>query len=378
MYCSNCGEKLEDDWNICPYCKIKIIKEFVQEEVSDSYDEKKGEMISPVVKKVSLSYKVVIGFVCAILVVGMMAYVTIRLSRNKEVENVSGSLDDNDLENKVENNRMDENNINKDELIDYDSSNDLKEKIAIDEQNSDASISLDDIYILPDSSSRILEGHDIDEIDVGKLQLAINEIYARHGRKFNDPTIQEYFNKMSWYHGTIAPEEFNEDILSDIEKRNITSIKNRLNLLENGNEKLDYVVTYGALISNAAALANNSSAYYLWDIDQDGVKELILKEGTSESDYIISFYTYSDGYSEKIGEISGSHSTPCAVQDMDGIEIETVYMGYKRVTRILKSEKNIYSEIVYEEENGIDEYTCFPMEGCSVNSFQLLESGTEF
>ena len=55
--------------------------------------------------------------------------------------------------------------------------------------------------------------------------IARNEIYARHGRKFNDSELQEYFNGKSWYNGTIAPENFNADaILSDIEQANLKLI----------------------------------------------------------------------------------------------------------------------------------------------------------
>lgn len=233
-------------------------------------------------------------------------------------------------------------------------------------------------YILPDSSSRVLEELEIEDFSTDELQLSINEIYARHGRKFNDSMIQEYFDDMVWYHGTIESEDFTEDILSDIEKKNIVLIKNRINLLENGELDIDYTSVYGSLVSLASTLPNNSSTYYLWDIDNDGTKELILKEGTSESDYIISFYTYNAGQVSKMESISGTHSTVCMEQRMIGILINTSYMGYEKITRITKSENKIYEEIVYEKENSYGEYTCFPLEGCSVNSYELLETAGEF
>ena len=49
---------------------------------------------------------------------------------------------------------------------------------------------------------------------------ARNEIYARHGRRFKDDELQEYFNSKSWYEGTIDPDDFAENILSDIEIQN--------------------------------------------------------------------------------------------------------------------------------------------------------------
>lgn len=52
-----------------------------------------------------------------------------------------------------------------------------------------------------------------------------DEIYARHGRMFDDTAIQDYFNSKSWYYGVIAAGSFTEDMLSQIEKDNIRLIK---------------------------------------------------------------------------------------------------------------------------------------------------------
>lgn len=82
-----------------------------------------------------------------------------------------------------------------------------------------------DSYILPDSSSRELTIADISGLSHDQLDLARNEIYARHGRKFTNPTLQNYFNSQAWYTGTIEPEDFTDDMLSDIEKNNIQFIK---------------------------------------------------------------------------------------------------------------------------------------------------------
>ena len=82
-----------------------------------------------------------------------------------------------------------------------------------------------DSYILSDSSSRELTIADISGLSHDQLELARNEIYARHGRKFTNPTLQNYFDSQAWYTGTIEPEDFTDDMLSDIEKSNIQFIK---------------------------------------------------------------------------------------------------------------------------------------------------------
>ena len=53
-----------------------------------------------------------------------------------------------------------------------------------------------------------------------ECKIARNEIYARHGRKFNDQNLQAYFNARAWYEGTVEPDDFKESVLSDIENAN--------------------------------------------------------------------------------------------------------------------------------------------------------------
>lgn len=75
-------------------------------------------------------------------------------------------------------------------------------------------------YIIPDSSSRIIDLSEIENLTAEELRLARNEIYARHGRKFQDVELQNYFNSKTWYRGTIEPKDFTDNMLSDIEKAN--------------------------------------------------------------------------------------------------------------------------------------------------------------
>ena len=81
-----------------------------------------------------------------------------------------------------------------------------------------------DEYILPNSDKELLEEDDIDELDEEELMLARNEIYARHGRRFNDKKIQSYFDTKSWYKGVVLPEEFQQETLSWKEQKNVEFI----------------------------------------------------------------------------------------------------------------------------------------------------------
>lgn len=76
-------------------------------------------------------------------------------------------------------------------------------------------------YILPESNTRAITDAEISALTPEQLRLAVNEIYARHGRKFNDSELQAWFNAKSWYSGTVAPENFSESVLSQVEKDNV-------------------------------------------------------------------------------------------------------------------------------------------------------------
>lgn len=58
-------------------------------------------------------------------------------------------------------------------------------------------------YILPDSDSKYYTKNDLKKLTQNEVRLARNEIYARHGRKFDTNEIREYFEGKDWYHGTV-------------------------------------------------------------------------------------------------------------------------------------------------------------------------------
>lgn len=82
-----------------------------------------------------------------------------------------------------------------------------------------------DAYICPFSSERILTNGDIQNMTQMQRDLARNEIYARHGRIFKEAEFRDYFNSKNWYNGYIAPEDFKESMLSDIERKNAVFIR---------------------------------------------------------------------------------------------------------------------------------------------------------
>lgn len=76
-------------------------------------------------------------------------------------------------------------------------------------------------YICYTSDMEKLSVKDVKKLSKADRRLAKNEIYARYGRKFNDESLQKYFNGKSWYDGYIEPEDFDESVFSKVEKYNI-------------------------------------------------------------------------------------------------------------------------------------------------------------
>ena len=87
-------------------------------------------------------------------------------------------------------------------------------------------------YILAESSTRALTDDDVTDMSYDDLQMAINEIYARHGRKFATGSIQSYFEGKSWYQGTVDADHFDDSVFSAVESQNIQFLLKKMEAQE--------------------------------------------------------------------------------------------------------------------------------------------------
>lgn len=53
-----------------------------------------------------------------------------------------------------------------------------------------------------------------------ELRMLRNEIYARHGRRFEDPALQRHFEAQPWYEARFGPKQFSDDWLTPVELAN--------------------------------------------------------------------------------------------------------------------------------------------------------------
>ncbi len=75
-------------------------------------------------------------------------------------------------------------------------------------------------YILVGSDVRYISKSELRGFTTEQCRLARNEIYARHGRVFDDEYLKEYFALKEWYVPSIAPDDFDESLLNSYEIAN--------------------------------------------------------------------------------------------------------------------------------------------------------------
>lgn len=98
-------------------------------------------------------------------------------------------------------------------------------------------------YILPASNTKLLTSSDIAGLSLKELNYAKNEIYARHGRKFDSNELRTYFESKSWYEGKYSAADFDANysarLLSDTERKNAEFLKNAEYAMSGGGYQLD-------------------------------------------------------------------------------------------------------------------------------------------
>ena len=81
-------------------------------------------------------------------------------------------------------------------------------------------------YVLSDSATHRYSTSELEDLSNWELYIARNEIYARHGRRFQNDDLQSYFDGQDWYEPRYSPQEFDANVtLSDVELANAETIR---------------------------------------------------------------------------------------------------------------------------------------------------------
>lgn len=172
MICSKCGHEYSDNEKNCPKCGTPSL----EPKKSDKKKSSKKKISTPII---------IVCIVALCAIVGSIFHFS--NSQNKEAQNANSK------------------------------------KVSSEKDNA---------YDYPSIDKKLLSNKELESMSESDLKLAENEIYARHGKIFDDKKYKNYFEKKSWYKPSIKAKDFDskmDDLLNDIEKENLKNIKAHLN-----------------------------------------------------------------------------------------------------------------------------------------------------
>ncbi len=186
-------------------------------------------------------------------------------------------------------------------------------------------------YILPSSNKVRLTEKDLFHLSIYNIDVARNEIYARHGYVFKNQTYTDIFTGKPWYKRN---PKFKESDLSSIERKNVEFLLSYTNRLKanfkkiegshysidlNGDGKKDkinlscnpgdYEFKLAINTSSISGRGDNlDGVMYLADINnRDNIKEIALTESGPSNDSKTYFYYYDGSKIVYMGSVQGDN-----------------------------------------------------------------------
>lgn len=167
----------------------------------------------------------------------------------------------------------------------------------------------------PETATRLLRQEELWRYNQTDLSIARNEIFARHGRKYEDPFLNAVFSRKSWYQPTYSGEEFNaiqDSVLNNNEKKNLA-------LLIQMEEEREFRKRDGGGYEQPVPIVNGS-----WiDLDLDGQKERITYQVETNNPYSSEVYELGVGESQMKGPGESLHQYPY-IASLDGATTQLI------------------------------------------------------
>lgn len=129
------------------------------------------------------------------------------------------------------------------------------------------------------------------------------------------------------------------------------------NFANESNGNIDYLGTYSSILEEICHSYDDYEycEYTLYDLDGDGIKELITSEGTCNADWLNNVYTLGDGqYVTMIGQFYGSVMLYVA-EDGNGLYAVSGRSEYQNIDQITKNGSQLQVETIMSGENGFEE-----------------------
>lgn len=240
MFCSKCGKQVRDGMNYCTNCgepvkkneggvnlkkdddKVSSAATLPHGNVSGKSNKAKKTKKN---KGVKIVFITIAGIILALLLIlfalVQTGIISISIDDNTNQESVldkksKSSKREKEKERRAKEKESEEGNVTTQAQTEPVST----EAQTVQPATMPSTVAINNEFILPDSSVRVLDKSELVGFSAEQCRLARNEIYAKHGRMFDDAGLQNYFNSRSWYHGTIPAKQFNDNMLSDIEIQN--------------------------------------------------------------------------------------------------------------------------------------------------------------
>lgn len=227
MFCKNCGKELKDGALFCTGCGQKVLMPGPSAQSRQSEVQKPVQRVSapkPAGKSrpaVNLLPWIAVGIV--IIVVAVVGYFlwSSRSDYPAEDDEVIETMEDSMPDSMPEDVQEPSDSEDKEDIASAEPAEEPEEAEPVGEPEEEAPEEEEvSQYFLPASSSEYLTMSDLEGFSQDDCRMARNELYARHGRRFDDPNLQAYFDALDWYEGTIEPVDFDESVMNEYEIAN--------------------------------------------------------------------------------------------------------------------------------------------------------------
>ncbi len=128
----------------------------------------------------------------------------------------------------------------------------------------------------------------------------------------------------------------------------------------------------------------NFARYYLYDMNNDGKKEIIILAGTCEADALLLINAYENESYTQIGYTGGNHASICGSKSGNGIIVHYRHQGIESITSVTIDKNGIAENELVPSYWAEGEYTelddCVPLDSYAINDLtpfkSILESET--
>ena len=196
----------------------------------------------------------------------------------------------------------------------------LEENLTEPEGTVDTDNPYQDSILLWKSFDTPLTNEDFMGLSQEELRIARNEIYAAYGRIFTSQDLIDYFNSKPWYQGTTPADQFDDSVLTQVQKDNIEMIQLYEDLA--GQEEYSQLYSGNDLTSEEQGIPQTPGEYTYVN-NSDDSQYVTLTVG---SDVSLTFWG-ATGYSQ---ELSGFSNMNDQEYYNAGAEVSLIFNNYGR------------------------------------------------